>query len=222
AYAAASGQRDATLVAVVSGANMNFDRLSHVVDRSEIGAHREALLAVTIPEAVGSFRTLCASFGSRNITELCTRFSDPVKARVLVGIKISGREDVAEVLAELHGKGFGAVDLTDNEFAKVHLRHLVGGNAPQVLHERLLRFTFPERPGALLDFMDAMRVDFSISLFQYRYHGADFGRVLVGFEVPEEKREVFEEFLQRVEGMGYPHVEETDNAAYQMFLGWHD
>ena len=213
---------DTRLVAVVSGANMNFDRLSHVVDRSEIGAHREALLAVTIPEAVGSFRALCASFGSRNITELCTRFSDPEIARVLVGIKISGREDVAEVLTELRSKGFEAIDLTDNELVKMHLRHLVGGNAPQILHERLLRFTFPERPGALLDFMDAMRVDFSITLFQYRYHGADFGRVLVGFEAPEEKREAFEDFLQRVERMGYPHVEETDNAAYKMFLGWHE
>ena len=222
AYAAQSGLRDATLVAVVSGANMNFDRLSHVVDRSEIGAHREALLAVTIPEAVGSFRALCASFGSRNITELCTRFSDPEIARELVGIKISGREDVAEVLTELRSKGFEAIDLTDNELVKMHLRHLVGGNAPQILHERLLRFTFPERPGALLDFMDAMRVDFSITLFQYRYHGADFGRVLVGFEAPEEKREAFEDFLQRVERMGYPHVEETDNAAYKMFLGWHE
>ena len=222
AYAKAGGLRDATLVAVVSGANMNFDRLSHVVDRSEIGAQREALLAINIPEAVGSFRQLCAAFGSRNITELCTRYSDPERARVLVGIKINGREDVAEVLGELRGQGFEAVDLTDNELAKVHLRHPVGGNAPQVLHERLLRFTFPERPGALLDFMDAMRVDFSITLFQYRYHGADFGRVLVGFEAPEEKRADFEDFLARVERMGYPHVEETANPAYRMFLGWHE
>ena len=201
---------------------MNFDRLSHVVDRAEIGAQREALLAVTIPETVGSFRQLCASFGSRNITELCTRYSDPVKARVLVGIKINGRDDVAQVLKELRNKGFEAIDLTDNELAKVHVRHLVGGNAPQILHERLLRFTFPERPGALLDFMDAMRVDFSITLFQYRYHGADFGRVLVGFEAPEEKKAAFEDFLKRVEAMGYPHVEESNNDAYRMFLGWHE
>ena len=222
AYAKAGDLHDATLVAIVSGANMNFDRLSHVVDRAEIGAQREALLAVTIPETVGSFRQLCASFGSRNITELCTRYSDPVKARVLVGIKINGRDDVAQVLKELRGKGFEAIDLTDNELAKVHVRHLVGGNAPQILHERLLRFTFPERPGALLDFMDAMRVDFSISLFQYRYHGADFGRVLVGFEAPDEKKEAFEDFLKRVEAMGYPHVEESNNDAYKMFLGWHE
>ncbi|MBE6441130.1 MAG: threonine ammonia-lyase, biosynthetic [Desulfovibrio desulfuricans] len=222
AYAKAGGLRDATLVAVVSGANMNFDRLSHVVDRAEIGAHREALLAVAIPETVGSFRQLCACFGNRNITELCTRFSDPEMGRVLVGIKINDRDDVAQMLDELRGKGFKALDLTDNEFAKVHLRHLVGGNAPRVLHERVLRFTFPERPGALLNFMDAMRVDFSITLFQYRYHGADFGRVLVGFEAPDEKREAFEDFLHRVDAMGYQHVEESDNEAYKMFLGWHE
>ncbi|MBQ9452762.1 MAG: threonine ammonia-lyase, biosynthetic [Desulfovibrio sp.] len=221
-YAKAGGLRDATLIAVVSGANMNFDRLSHVVDRAEIGAQREALLAVVIPETVGSFRQLCACFGSRNITELCTRFSDPEKSRVLVGIKINDRDDVAEMLNELNRKGFEAVDLTDNEFAKVHLRHLVGGNAPRVLHERVLRFTFPERPGALLNFMDAMRVDFSITLFQYRYHGADFGRVLVGFEAPDEKRDAFEDFLHRVDAMGYQHVEESENEAYKMFLGWHE
>lgn len=221
-YAATGGMRDATLVAIVSGANMNFDRLSHVVDRSEIGAQREALLAVTIPEKVGSFRQLCAAIGKRNITELCTRFSDPEVARVLVGIKINGREEVAEVLAELQANGLGACDLTDNELAKTHLRHLVGGNAPQLRHERLIRFTFPERPGALLDFMDAMRVDLSITLFQYRYHGADFGRVLVGFEVPDGQRDAFEDFLTRVERMGYPHVDESDNPAYKLFLGWHD
>lgn len=225
AYVAAGGAtgiRDTTLVAIVSGANMNFDRLSYVVDRSEIGAEREALLAVIIPEKVGSFRRLCTAIGKRNITELCTRFSDPEVARVLVGIKINGREDVAEALAELQSHGLGACDLTDNELAKTHLRHLVGGNAPQLRNERLIRFTFPERPGALLDFMDAMRVDLSITLFQYRYHGADFGRVLVGFEVPDGQREAFEDFLARVERMGYPHVEESDNPAYKLFLGWHD
>lgn len=225
AYVAAGGAtgiRDATLVAIVSGANMNFDRLSHVVDRSEIGAEREALLAVTIPEKVGSFRRLCTAIGKRNITELCTRFSDPEVARVLVGIKINGREEVSEVLADLQSHGLGACDLTDNELAKTHLRHLVGGNAPQLRDERLIRFTFPERPGALLDFMEAMRVDLSITLFQYRYHGADFGRVLVGFAAPEEQRAAFEDFLARVERMGYPHIDESDNPAYKLFLGWHE
>ncbi len=222
AYVAASGVRDATLVAIVSGANMNFDRLSHVVDRAEIGAEREALLAVTIPEKAGSFRHLCSAIGKRSITELCTRFADPEKARVLVGIKIKGRGDAAEVLADLREQGFTVIDLGDNELAKLHLRHMVGGNAPQVANERLLRFSFPERPGALLDLMDAMRVEFNITLFQYRYHGADFGRVLMGFDVPGEQREAFEEFLTRVERMGYPHVDESDNPAYRMFLGWHN
>ncbi len=213
--------RDKSLAAIISGANMNFDRLAHVVDRSEIGAEREALLAITIPEKVGSFRKLCAIIGNRNITELCTRFSDPEKARVLAGIKISGRQDVAELLAELRDQGLDVIDLSDNELAKLHLRHLVGGNSPTVANERLLRFHFPERPGALLNFMDAMRVEFSITLFQYRYHGADYGRVLMGFDVPETKRNDFEDFLRRVEAMGYAHADETGNPAYNLFLGWH-
>lgn len=222
AWAARGNMRDATLVAVVSGANMNFDRLGHVVDRSELGSEREALLAITIPERVGSFRKLCAVIGNRNITELCTRFSDPEKGRVLAGIKIQGKRDVGELLADLRAQDFEVMDLSDNEFAKLHLRHLVGGNSPTLEHERILRFAFPERPGALLNFVDAMRVEFSITLFQYRYHGADFGRVLVGFDVPEDKREAFADFLRRVEEMGYPHTDETENPAYRMFLGWHD
>lgn len=221
AWAAKTRSRDATLVAVVSGANMNFDRLAHVVDRAEIGSEREALLAITIPEKVGSFRKLIATIGKRNITELSTRFSDPEKARVLCGIKITNRGELAELLAELRDQGFGVIDLSDNEFAKLHLRHMVGGNSPNVANERLLRFSFPERPGALMNFMDAMRVEFSITLFQYRYHGADYGRVLMGFDVPEEKRADFEEFLNRVNSMGYPHADETDNPAYALFLGWH-
>ncbi len=220
-WAQANKVRDCTLVAIISGANMNFDRLSYVVDRSEIGAEREALLAVTIPEEVGSFRRLVEGMGNRSITELCTRASDPVNARVLVGIKILGRNDVAEVLADLKELGLSALDLSDNELAKLHIRHLVGGNAPNVQNERLFRFYFPERPGALLNFIDAMRTEFNVTLFQYRYHGADFGRILMGFEVPEEKRADFEDFLVRVEAMGYPHEEETENPAYKLFLGWH-
>lgn len=213
--------KNRTLAAVVSGANMNFDRLAHVVDRSEIGANREALLAIVIPEKVGSFRKLCAVIGNRNITEVCTRFSDPDNARVLAGIKIQGKNDVTELLAQLKSEGFFALDLSDDEFSKLHLRHLVGGNSPGIGNERLLRFAFPERPGALLDFIDAMRGEFSITLFQYRYHGADFGRVLVGFDVPQNKAAVFADFLGRVEEMGYPHAEETGNPAYELFLGWH-
>lgn len=213
---------DASLIAIVSGANMNFDRLGDVVDRSEIGAEREALLAVTIPERAGSFKRMCEAIGKRNITELCTRFADPEKACVLAGIKVQNKRDTAELLADLQAAGFQVMDLSDDELAKLHIRHMVGGNAPNVEHERLLRFAFPERPGALLNFMDAMRVEFNITLFQYRYHGADYGRVLLGFDVPAEKREAFQEFLDRVAAMGYAHVDETGNPAYAMFLGWHD
>lgn len=213
--------KDPTLVAIVSGANMNFDRLGHVVDRSEIGSEREALLAVTIPERAGSFRRLCEVIGKRNITELCTRFADPEKAAVLAGVKVQDRSDTEELITDLKASGFKVMDLSDDELAKLHIRHLVGGNAPAIMNERLLRFSFPERPGALLNFMDAMRVEFNITLFQYRYHGADYGRVLVGFEVPDTKREAFEEFLARVAAMGYAHSDETDNPAYAMFLGWH-
>ena len=213
--------RDLSLVAIISGANMNFDRLSHVVDRAEIGAEREALLAIVIPEKAGSFRKLCKVIGNRNITELCTRFSDPENARVLAGIKISGKKDVAELLEDLEGEGFQAVDLSDNEFAKLHLRHLVGGNSPAIANEKLLRFSFPEKPGALLNFMNAMSVEFNITLFQYRYHGADYGRVLMGFEVPDAREGEFAAFLEKVNGMGYPHEDETGNPAYKLFLGWH-
>ena len=222
AYCIQNDVHDKDLVAIVSGANMNFDRLSYVVDRSEIGAEREALLAVTIPEEIGSFRHFIAALGNRSITELCTRSVDPQNARVLLGIKIQGRNDVAEVLAELKDKGFQAYDLSDNELAKLHIRHLVGGNAPNISHERILRFSFPERPGALLNFIDAMRTEFSITLFQYRYHGADFGRVLLGFDVSEEKKEAFEDFLERVQNMGYSHVDETENNAYKLFIAWHN
>lgn len=222
AYVERHKLKDATLAAIVSGANMNFDRLGHVVDRSEIGSRREALLAVGIPERKGSFRRLCAAIGSRNITELCTRFADPDMARVLVGIKVRGPQDTEEVVDDLKKAGFTVQDLSDDELTKLHLRHMVGGNSPQLTNERLLRFYFPERPGALMGFMDAMREDFNITLFQYRYHGADFGRVLMGFDVPGERRSAFEDFLELVAAMGYQYTEETANPAYRMFLGWHE
>ncbi len=221
AYVKENSVQNTHLGAIVSGANMNFDRLSYVVDRSELGAEREALLAVTIPEEIGSFRHFIAALGNRNITELCTRSVDPVQARVLLGIRIQGRNDVDEVIADLKEKGFTAINLSDNELAKLHIRHLVGGNAPNISHERILRFFFPERPGALLNFIDAMRTEFSITLFQYRYHGADFGRVLMGFDVSEENKTAFEEFLDRVEAMGFSHVDETENPAYKLFISWH-
>lgn len=220
-WVAQTGEKNLNLVAVVSGANMNFDRLGHIVDRSELGSGNEALLAVIIPEKVGSFRKLVRIIGNRNINGLSTRYSDPKHARVLVSIKIKGSEDIRELLNQLAANGFSAKDLSGNELAKLHLRHMVGGNSPALANERLLRFTFPERPGALLNFMDAMQVEFNITLFHYRYHGADFGRVLIGFEVPEEKNAAFKDFLKKVEKMGFPSVEETNNQAYAMFLGWH-
>ncbi len=170
---------------------------------------------------MGSFRNLCKIIGNRNITELGTRYSDPQNARVLVGIKVEDKKDISELMADLKKEGFKVQDLGDNELVKLHLRHMVGGNSPDITHERLMRFQFPERPGALLNFMDAMKVEFNITLFQYRYHGADFGRVLLGFDVPPEKEKDFTEFLQRVENMGYVYRDETANEAYAMFLGWH-
>lgn len=221
-WVAQTGEKDQDLAAIISGANMNFDRLGHVVDRSEIGSGNEALFAIVIPERAGSFRKLVSIIGNRNITGLSTRYSDPERARVLAGIKIAGQKDISDLLANLATAGFEAIDMSGNELAKLHLWHMVGGNSPTLANERILRFTFPERPGALLNFMDAMRVGFNITLFQYRYHGADFGRVLMGFDVPEEKSAAFHDFLERVDKMGYPSVEETRNPAYSMFLGWHD
>lgn len=221
-WVAQTGETGHTLAAIISGANMNFDRLGHVVDRSEIGSGNEALFAVVIPERVGSFRKLVSLIGSRNITGLSTRYSDPEQARVLAGIKIAGKDDIGQLLADLKNAGFQAVDMSGNELAKLHLWHMVGGNSPGLANERLFRFTFPERPGALLKFMDAMGGGFNITLFQYRYHGADFGRVLIGFDVPKERETRFREFLRHVEGIGYPSVEETENPAYSMFLGWHN
>ena len=136
-------------------------------------------------------------------------------------LRIRGKDDVSKIIEGLEKDGFGVSDMSDNELAKLHIRHLVGGNAPQIVNERVFRFEFPERPGALLNFVDAMHVQFSITLFQYRYHGADFGRVLVGFDVPQSQNDAFQEYLDRVEAMGYPYVEETDNDAYRLFLGYH-
>lgn len=218
AWAEAGDVHDRTLACIVSGANMNFDRLGYVADRAQIGSDKEVLLSVGIPEQVGSFRTLVRCIGRRNITEISTRSTNPRQANVLVALHIAGREEKAAVLEKLRQEGFDVVDLSGNELAKVHIRHLTGGPTPMALHERIFRFAFPERPGALLDFMDAMRLDFSITLFQYRYHGADFGRVLVGFDVPAEAEGAFAEFLGRVENMGYPHVEESGNEAYRLFL----
>ena len=209
----ASGQ---TLVAINSGANINFDRLRHVSERSELGERREAIIAVAIPEQPGSFKRFCRLVGLRNITEFNYRYADDKTAHVFVGIQISKREDVTQLLSELAREGLEGIDLTDNELAKLHIRHLVGGHAPGLRDERVIHFEFPERPGALMRFLEAMRTDWNISLFHYRNHGADYGRVLVGIQVPARDHEAFQQFLDQ---LGYPYVEETDNPAYRLFLG---
>ncbi|WP_440030323.1 threonine ammonia-lyase, biosynthetic [Chromobacterium amazonense] len=216
AYVEREGCRDQSLVAISCGANMNFDRLRHVSERSELGERREAIIAVTIPEKPGSFKRFCSVIGGRNITEFNYRFADPSIAHVFVGVQIAGREDVERLLSDLRAEELDGIDLTDNELAKLHIRHLVGGHAPQLKDERVLRFEFPDRPGALMRFLDAMRIDWNISLFHYRNHGADYGRVLVGVQVPAGDAAAFQQFLDT---LGYPYIEETDNPAYRLFLG---
>jgi len=208
--------RGKTVVAVASGANMNFDRLRYVAERAELGEQREAILAVTIPERPGSFREFCGLLGGRNITEFNYRLADAKLAHIFVGVAITARHEAAELVGELARKGLPALDLTDDEMAKSHVRHMVGGHSPSATHERVYRFVFPERPGALLRFLDNLKSGWNISLFHYRNHGSDFGRVLVGMQVPPEDADAFTQFLVRV---GYDAVEETGNPAYRLFLG---
>lgn len=205
-----------TMVGIASGANMNFDRLRFVAERAEIGEKREAVLAVTIPEKPGSFKTFCRLLSGRSITEFNYRYSDPKFAHIFVGIAMSNAQQATELVEMLQAHDLPALDLTDNEVAKLHLRHLVGGHAPQAKNEVLYRFEFPEKPGALMNFLDTMGHDWNISLFHYRNHGADYGRVLVGMQVPPEDRAAFATFLEQ---LGYPYWDESSNPAYQLFLG---
>lgn len=205
-----------TLVGIASGANMNFDRLRFIAERAEIGEKREAIFAVTIPEKPGAFKAFCRLLGNRNITEFNYRYSDAKEAHIFVGIAIHNREEANKLIARLQSDGLPAIDLTDNEVAKLHLRHLVGGHAPQAEHEEVYRFEFPEKPGALMNFLDTMGHDWNISLFHYRNHGADFGRVLVGIQVPPNEKAEFDDFLK---SLGYPYWDETNNPAYRLFLG---
>jgi len=205
-----------TLIGIASGANMNFDRLRFIAERAALGEHREAVLAVTIPEKAGAFKTFCRLLGNRNITEFNYRYSDPVNAHIFVGVAIQTPQEARHLVHHLQSEGLPTLDLTDNEMAKLHLRHLVGGHAPQAIHEVVFRFEFPERPGALLNFLAAMGKDWNISLFHYRNHGADFGRVLVGMQVPPDDKQAFESFLAH---LGYPCWNETDNPAYRLFMG---
>ena len=208
--------RNRTLVAIACGANMNFDRLRFVAEQAELGEEREAILAVTIPERPGSFRQFCALLGKRNVTEFNYRYADSKIAHLFVGIEVSDRHETAELLRAMHKRRIEAYDLSSNEMAKVHVRHLVGGHAPAAENEILYRFEFPERPGALMKFLNSMSRGWNISLFHYRNHGADYGRVLVGMQVPPSDKAAFRKFLDR---LGYPSVEETSNPAYRMFLG---
>jgi len=203
------------VIAIMSGANMNFDRLRHVSERAEIGERREAILAVTIPERPGSFRRFCAILGDRNITEFNYRFADPDQAHVFVGLQIGSRKDVDVLVKQLRGSDYATEDFTDNEMAKLHVRHLVGGHAPFADNERIYRFEFPERPGALMNFLNHMGETWNISLFHYRNHGAEVGRVLCGLQVPPDEKQQFRAFLKE---LGYACSDESDNPAYRLFL----
>ena len=208
--------RDRTFVAIACGANMNFDRLRFVAERAELGEAREAIFAVTIPERPGSFREFCALLGHRSVTEFNYRYADATVAHLFVGVEVADRRATADLLAAFRKHRIEAYDLSDNEMAKLHVRHLVGGHAPAATNEILYRFEFPERPGALMRFLDSMSAGWNISLFHYRNHGADYGRVLVGMQVPPSDKADFRRFLDH---LGYTYVDESANPAYRMFLG---
>jgi threonine dehydratase len=219
-YVARHKTKGETYAAILCGANMNFDRLRFVAERAEVGEEREALFAVTIPEARGSFRRFCELLeklpgGPRSVTEFNYRISDQAMAHVFVGLTTSTKGESSKIAAHFNRHGFKALDLTHDELAKEHIRHMVGGHSALSKDERLLRFIFPERPGALLKFLSLMRPDWNITLFHYRNQGADYGRILVGLQVPRADHGAFQEFLDT---LGYPHVEETDNPVYRLFL----
>jgi threonine dehydratase len=216
AWVERTGARGGRFAAVLSGANMNFDRLRFVAERAELGEAREALFGVTIPERPGAFREFCATIGRRVVTEFNYRLSGRDQAHIFVGIATESKPDADELASLLNASGYPTNNLTENELAKLHVRHMVGGRSRHVQNELVYRFEFPERPGALMDFLDKLGGRWNISLFHYRNHGADFGRVLAAFEVPSDERSSFEAFL---EGLGYRSQREAQNAAYEMFLG---
>ncbi len=216
AWAAREGVRDHTLVAIACGANMNFDRLRFVSERAEIGEQREAVFAVTIPEERGSFRRFCETVGPRNVTEFNYRIADAARAHVFVGIQVNRPGEAGEIAAAFEAAGFATLDLTDDELAKLHVRHLVGGHSPLARNELLYRFEFPERPGALMRFLSSMSPNWNISLFHYRNHGADYGRILVGIQVPPKEMGDFRKFLAT---LGYRYWDESEHPAYKLFLG---
>ncbi len=209
-------KKSETYAAILCGANMNFDRLRFVAERADVGEHKEALFAVTIPEERGSFKRFCALIGEgRSVTEFNYRMSDAKAAHVFVGLSTSTADESKKVAKALTSEGFKAIDLTHDELAKEHIRHMVGGSSKLAVDERLMRFTFPERPGALMKFLSAMQPSWNISLFHYRNQGADYGRIVVGIQVPPKEGKAFDAFLKN---LGYPYVDETQNPAYQLFL----
>jgi threonine dehydratase len=212
-----TGLTDGRLVSILSGANLNFDRLRHISERANIGENLEALIAVEIPERRGAFLEFCTALGSRNVTEFNYRYTTSRQAQIFVGVSLSGtRTDAATIVSALAEAGYRVLNLSDNELAKLHVRHMVGGPVHGLKDELLYRFEFPERPGALLAFLRAVGVQWNISLFHYRNHGSDYGRVLAGVQVPESERA---EFIEHLDTLGYDYWPETANAAYQMFLG---
>ncbi len=216
-YVQREGVSGQTLLAIDSGANVNFDRLRYISERAELGERREAILAVNIPEQPGSFRTFCKALGRRAITEFNYRFHDPKQANIFVGVQINpDLESREDLIAKLEEKGFPVVDLTENEMAKLHVRYMVGGHAEAVSDEQVYRFEFPERPGALMNFLNKLGGRWNISMFHYRNHGAAYGRVVVGMQVPEAEATEAQSFLDEI---GYHYWPETDNPAYSAFLG---
>ena len=220
-YVAASGVRGQNLVSICSGANVNFDRLRHIAERAEIGENREGVFAVTIPEKPGSFRRFCQALGKRAITEFNYRYASAARAHVFVGVQTASAEQRKDLAGMLLDKGYEVEDLSTNEMAKLHIRHLVGGHGPSngngqgIPDEVIYRFEFPERPGALMEFLIKLGERWNISLFHYRNHGAAFGRVLVGLQVPPRDRAMLKRYFRE---LGYQHEDESDNPAYHLFL----
>jgi threonine dehydratase len=214
-YAAQNKWKNKTLIAITSGANMNFDRLRFVAERADVGEAREAVFALTLPEKRGSFLRLCEAVGNRSVTEFNYRISDSKLAHVFVGLQIKSEAEADKLAANFQKRGFPTLDLTANEMAKTHLRYMVGGRSTLAEHEMLFRFEFPERPGALTRFLGAMSPEWNISLFHYRNQGDDYGRILVGMQVPPSDKDAFKDFLDT---LGYPYWNETDNPAYRLFL----
>jgi threonine dehydratase len=216
-YIAENNLLGRSFVTISCGANVNFDRLRHIAERAAVGELTEMILAAEIPEQPGSFKRFCEVVGRRGITEFNYRYADTDKAHIFVGVQLSkGMAERIELLEKLREAGFPVEDLSDNEMAKLHVRHMIGGRSAGIRNERLFRFEFPERPGALLEFLGAIGTDWNISLFHYRNHGSDYGRILAGIDVPQDEKGELEAHLKE---LGYPYWEESNNPAYKIFLG---